>query len=60
VARTEAFLAECGAWVREGRLKYREDTVQGLEQAPAAFPRLFEGKNFGKLLVRVSDDPTRH
>jgi NADPH-dependent curcumin reductase CurA len=46
--------------VREGRLKYREDTVQGLEQAPAAFPRLFEGKNFGKLLVRVSDDPTRH
>jgi len=59
-ARTEAFLAECGAWVREGRLKYREDIVDGLEQAPAAFPRLFEGKNFGKLLVRVSDDPTRY
>ena len=58
-ARTEAFLAECGAWVRDGRVKYREDIVEGLDQAPVAFPRLFEGRNFGKLLVRVSDDPTR-
>jgi NADPH-dependent curcumin reductase len=40
--------------VRSGRIKYREDVVDGLEQAPAAFLGLLQGKNFGKLLVRVS------
>jgi NADPH-dependent curcumin reductase CurA len=44
--------------VREGRLKYREDIVDGLEAAPAALIGLFEGKNFGKMLVRVAPDPT--
>jgi NADPH-dependent curcumin reductase CurA len=58
-ARTPAFLEECGRWVREGQIKYREDIVEGLDQAPVAFRRLFEGTNLGKLLVRVSDDPTR-
>jgi hypothetical protein len=44
--------------VREGRLKYREDVVDGLEHAPAALIGLLEGRNFGKLLVRVApDDP---
>ena len=40
-----------------GRLKYREDIVDGLEHAPAALIGLFEGRNFGKLMVRVSKDP---
>jgi NADPH-dependent curcumin reductase len=53
------FLAECGGWLREGRLKHREDIVEGLEQAPEAFIGLLQGKNFGKLLVRVGEDPTR-
>ena len=53
------FLRECTAWVREGRLKYREDVVVGLENAPAAFIGLLEGKNFGKLIVKVGADPTR-
>jgi NADPH-dependent curcumin reductase len=57
--RTDDFLRDCTQWVREGRLKYREDVVDGLEQAPAAFIGLLQGKNFGKLLVRVSQDPTR-
>jgi NADPH-dependent curcumin reductase len=39
-------------------LKHREDLVQGLEQAPSALIRLFEGRNFGKLIVQVSPDPT--
>jgi NADPH-dependent curcumin reductase len=52
--RSQAFLHDCSAWLREGRLKYREDIVDGLEQAPEAFLRLFDGKNFGKLIVRVS------
>jgi hypothetical protein len=51
--RMPAFLADCTTWVREGRLKYREDVVDGLENAPTAFIGLLEGKNFGKMLVRV-------
>jgi NADPH-dependent curcumin reductase CurA len=51
--RLPAFLTDCSAWVREGKLKYREDVVNGLENAPTAFIGLLEGKNFGKLLVRV-------
>jgi NADPH-dependent curcumin reductase CurA len=57
--RMPAFLADCTRWVREGRLKFREDVVEGLDNAPRAFIGLLEGKNFGKLLVRVGDDPTR-
>ncbi|HET6384174.1 MAG TPA: NADP-dependent oxidoreductase [Armatimonadota bacterium] len=56
--RENEFLAEVTHWLKEGRMKYREDIVDGLESAPEAFIGLFEGKNFGKLLVRVADDPT--
>jgi NADPH-dependent curcumin reductase len=59
LARMADFLKDCGGWVREGRLKYREDIVAGLEKAPEAFIGLLQGKNFGKLLVRVGEDPTR-
>jgi NADPH-dependent curcumin reductase CurA len=41
-------------WIRTGRLKYREDVVEGLENAPAAFLGVLRGKNFGKLLVEVN------
>jgi NADPH-dependent curcumin reductase CurA len=57
--RLAAFLEDCGSWLRDGRLKYREDIVDGLEHAPSAFLRLFDGTNFGKLIVRVSPDPTQ-
>ena len=42
-------------WVAEGRIKHRETIVDGLEQAPSAINMLFDGRNFGKLIVRVSD-----
>lgn len=45
-------------WHVQGRLKFRLDIVDGLEQAPTAMTRLFNGTNAGKLLVRVSDDPS--
>ena len=45
--------------VKSGQLKYREDIVEGLDRAPEAFIGLLQGKNFGKLLVRLSDDLTR-
>jgi NADPH-dependent curcumin reductase CurA len=48
------FLRDVAAWIREGKLKYREDVVEGLDQAPDAFLGLLKGKNFGKLLVKVS------
>jgi NADPH-dependent curcumin reductase CurA len=53
------FRRELGAWVRAGRLKYREDVVEGLERAPEALMGLLQGRNFGKLLVAVSPDATR-
>ncbi len=53
-AKQADFLRDAGAWVRSGRLKYREDVIDGLENAPAAFLGLLQGKNFGKLLVKVS------
>jgi len=45
--------------VRSGQIKYREDVVEGLERAPEAFIGLLQGRNFGKLLVKLGDDPTR-
>lgn len=41
--------------LREGRLKYREDIVEGLDATPSAFIGLLQGRNFGKLLVRLPD-----
>ncbi len=52
------FLTEVGGWIRDDRLRYREDIRDGLENAVAAFIGLLEGENFGKLLIRVAPDPT--
>src|SRR5262245_25395620 len=48
-----AFLREVGAGIADGRIRYREDFVDGLENAPEAFTGMLEGHNFGKLIVRV-------
>jgi len=47
------FLERVTPWVRDGSLKYREDVVDGLENAPEAFIGMLDGANFGKLLIRV-------
>ena len=52
-AQRGEFYREASAWFREGRIKYREDVVDGLENAVAAFQGLLLGRNFGKLLVRL-------
>lgn len=44
-------------WVADGSLIYREDVTEGLENAPEALGGILEGRNFGKLLVRVGHDP---
>lgn len=57
--QAKEFFTEMSGWLRDGKIKYREDFVDGLENAPKGLIGLLEGKNFGKLIVRVSDDPTR-
>jgi NADPH-dependent curcumin reductase CurA len=49
-----AFLRTVGAGVADGRIRYREDITDGLENAPAAFVGMLEGCNFGKALVCVT------
>ncbi|HSS52732.1 MAG TPA: NADP-dependent oxidoreductase [Thermoanaerobaculia bacterium] len=44
---------QLGHWIAEGKLHYREDVVEGLENAPKALLRLFDGSNTGKLMVRI-------
>jgi hypothetical protein len=47
------FAQEMGEWVRRGQVKYREEIIDGLEAAPAAFVGLLRGENFGKRVIRV-------
>ena len=49
------FQRDMSAWIREGKVKYKEDIVDGLENAPQAFIGLLKGANFGKLVIKVSD-----
>ncbi|MBC7799409.1 MAG: NADP-dependent oxidoreductase [Gemmatimonadaceae bacterium] len=51
------FLGTVGAWIANGQVRYREDVVDGLENAASAFIGMLRGANFGKLLVRVGADP---
>ena len=48
-----AFLREVSAWIADGRVRYREDIVDGFDNAPEAFIGMLEGRNFGKLIVHV-------
>jgi NADPH-dependent curcumin reductase len=53
--RMPAFLADMRTWVHEGRVRYREQLIEGLENAPRGLMGLLQGENFGKLIVHVSD-----
>jgi NADPH-dependent curcumin reductase CurA len=53
------FEREMAQWLREGKMKYREDVVDGFENTVVAFKGLFSGQNFGKLIVRVAAEPQR-
>jgi NADPH-dependent curcumin reductase CurA len=50
------FYRDMAQWIREGKVKYREDIIDGLERAPEGLIGLLQGKNFGKLIVRVAKD----
>jgi NADPH-dependent curcumin reductase CurA len=53
--RSNEALPVMAQWLREGKLKYRETIVEGIENAPKAFIGLFQGANTGKMLVKVAD-----
>jgi NADPH-dependent curcumin reductase CurA len=55
-ARYPKGVAALAAWMKEGSIKSREDVVDGLEQFPQALLMLFEGKNFGKLVLKVGNN----
>jgi NADPH-dependent curcumin reductase CurA len=54
IDRAPAMVKEIGTLLATGKMKYKEDVVEGLENAPQAFMGLFRGANFGKLVVKVS------
>ncbi len=55
--RAEEGLARLGQWIRAGKLRYREDIAEGIEQMPHAFLKLLTGQNLGKQLVRIAAEP---
>ena len=57
--RFAEYRAMAAPLLKSGELKYREDIVDGLDRAPEAFIGLLQGRNFGKLVVKLGDDPTR-
>jgi NADPH-dependent curcumin reductase CurA len=52
--RVPDFVSDMSGWLADGKVKYREHMVSGLDNAPEAFLGLFRGANFGKLVVKVS------
>ena len=48
------FAKQMGTWVRDGKIKYREEMIDGLERAPSAFVGLLSGEAFGKRVVKLS------
>jgi hypothetical protein len=51
--RFREFHEQASGWVRDGRLRYRETVIEGIENAPGAFLGLLQGENVGKMLVKV-------
>lgn len=56
IARYPGAIREMAGWIADGRLKAREDVVEGFERFPEALAKLFKGENVGKLVLKVADD----
>lgn len=54
--RIHEFQQQMERWVKEGKIHYREQVTEGLENAPEVFIGLLSGKNFGKVVIRVAED----
>jgi NADPH-dependent curcumin reductase CurA len=55
-AKMPDFQRDVGQWLREGKIKYKEEFVDGLENAPRAFQATLKAQNFGKVIVRMSGE----
>ena len=56
-ARFPEAIGALAGWLKEGKLKQKEDVAVGLENAPKTIVRLFTGQNFGKQLLKIADPP---
>ena len=56
LARYAEALAELAAWVRAAKIRYREDILEGIEQAPDSIAGLYRGDNLGKRLIRIAGE----
>ena len=54
--RMREWCEQGAAWIRDGKLVYREDVLTGIERAPEAFMRMLAGRTLGKALVRVAEE----
>ena len=52
--RYEEAVTRLAGWVREGKLRYREDIANGIEHCPSAIAELYRGENLGKKLIRLA------
>ena len=51
----DRFFGEVSGWIRDGRIRYREDIVDGFRNTPVAFAGMLKGNNFGKLIIHIGD-----
>jgi NADPH-dependent curcumin reductase CurA len=52
------FYADMARWIAEGKIKWKETVVEGIENAPSAFLGLFKGENLGKMIVKLGPNPS--
>ncbi len=57
--RLPRYIEEMSGWLGEGRIRYHENIVSGLERAPDALIDLFAGRNIGKQILQIGEDPAR-
>ena len=55
--KIQQFYSDMGNWIAEGKIKWKETIVEGIENAPEAFIGLFKGENFGKMIVKIGPEP---
>ncbi|WP_242046466.1 zinc-binding dehydrogenase [Cylindrospermum sp. FACHB-282] len=57
LAQFDVAFRQIGQWLQEGKIKYTQEMVEGLENAPQAILKLFNGDKTGKLIVTISEAP---
>ena len=48
---------DLGQWLKEGKIKYNQEIIEGLENAPKAILKLFNSAKMGKLIIKISEEP---